>query len=125
MAIFKKSKKEVEQKPEKIEKISVDDKKEAIIFNFKNNPIVRPHITEKSLRGEEIGQYVFIVRKDTTKKEVAQSISKMHKVTVEKVRMIRQEKPLTGFRGKSKRDIITKKAIVTLKKGDKIDSGVK
>lgn len=125
MAIFKKSKKEVEKKPESVEKVSTDSKKESVVFNFKNSPIVRPHITEKSLRGEEIGQYVFIVKKDTTKKEVAQSVSKMHKVTVEKVRMIRQEKPLAGFRGKSRRDIVTKKAIVTLKKGDKIDSGVK
>ena len=121
MALFKKSVKteEVETKVNPIK----SEKAESVLV--KTNYVIRPHITEKSIRGEEHGQYVFSVLKNATKKQVKQEIEKLHKVNVVAVNMIRQEKKSTGFRGKGLRFIVSKKAVVTLKKGDKIDSGVK
>jgi len=83
--------------------------------------IIRPHLTEKSSLMAEINKYVFQVADGANKIEIKKAIEKMYKVKVEKVaigvkpaktrRVGRHEGEKSGF----------KKAIVTLKKGDKID----
>lgn len=92
----------------------------------KNAPgrvIVRPYMTEKAAMFAEVGKYVFVVARDTTKNEVTKAVQTTFGVTVirvnminapeKKVRMGRHEGHVPGF----------KKAMVTLKKGDKIDIG--
>ena len=80
-------------------------------------------LTEKSNKlSSELGQYTFEVFTDATKHTVAEAVEKTFKVTVTRVN-------IQNYRGKNKksrqgRPSITsdyKKAIVTLKSGDKIE----
>ncbi len=83
--------------------------------------IRHPHITEKSSMLAENGQYVFVVDGAATAPEVKKAIVATYKVKVASVHMINtksKEKRMgrsigikPGFR----------KAIVTLKKGEKLD----
>ena len=83
--------------------------------------LVRPLITEKSTRLLELGQYSFEVHREANKIQIREAVQKAFKVTVTDVRTL-------IFRGKDRRMGRSyakrpnwKKAIVTLKAGDKID----
>jgi large subunit ribosomal protein L23 len=87
-----------------------------------NDIILGPILTEKiTSLGESQGKYAFRVRKDSNKKEIGKSVEELFKVKVDKVNTI-------TMRGKKKRVRFRigmtpdwKKAIVTLKKGQKIE----
>jgi large subunit ribosomal protein L23 len=86
--------------------------------------ILKPMISEKSYAlANAQNKYTFMVKDDATKIEVWHAIEKLYKVTVESVNT-------TVRVGKIKRDFVkfkkfrqhdAKKAIVQLKKGDKIE----
>lgn len=83
--------------------------------------IQRPHTSEKGGDLRNLGQYVFVVSKKANKDIVKKAVESIFKVKVEKVRMI-------SVPGKKKRLGKTegwrsgyKKAIVALKKGEKIE----
>jgi len=84
--------------------------------------LVGPHVSEKStIVGEKYNQICFKVRRDSTKKEVAQAVEMMFEVKVDGVQV-------SNVRGKSKRFGQTmgkradwKKAYVTLAEGHDID----
>jgi len=81
-----------------------------------------PLITEKLDKARErLRQYSFIVDKKATKYDVTQAVEKLFKVTVEGVRtnIVRGKIKRVG-RSIGKRPNY-KKAIVTLKEGDKIE----
>jgi large subunit ribosomal protein L23 len=82
----------------------------------------RPMITEKSTRQKEEGrQYVFEVDRDANKIEIQSAIERLFKVKVLQVRtsnVLGKVKRL-GRRYGKRAD--WKKAIVTLKEGDRID----
>ncbi|MCJ7803339.1 MAG: 50S ribosomal protein L23 [Desulfobacterales bacterium] len=84
--------------------------------------IRRPLITEKSTRQkEESRQYVFEVHRDTNKIEIQSAVERLFKVTVLQVRtsnVLGKVKRL-GRRYGKRPD--WKKAIITLKEGDRID----
>lgn len=88
--------------------------------------IIRPIISEKSLRLKDEGKYVFEVARDANKIDVRRAVEEIFKVEVEKVAIINEKPKLRrmgltqGFTSKRK------KAIVTLKPGYKIEiiSGV-
>lgn len=82
----------------------------------------RPIVTEKSMKLASNGQYTFEVSKDTNKKEIAKLISDKYKVDVVSVKTINvkgkvksQKKVRKNFQKPS-----YKKAIVQLKKGEKL-----
>ena len=83
--------------------------------------IKQPWITEKSYNASLGGKYVFLVDKHTNKSEVKKAVEALYKVSVVSVNTV-------NFRGKTKHfgSNITpaskyKKAVVTLKQGQKID----
>ena len=81
-----------------------------------------PLITEKLDRSrEKFRQYAFVVDRDATKHDVSRAVESMFKVTVEGVRthVIRGKVKRVG-KSIGKRPNF-KKAIVTLKEGDKIE----
>lgn len=84
--------------------------------------IRRPLISEKGTTlKDENNQLVFEVDKHSNKSEIKKAVEKLFKVTVLEVRTLnRQGKPkrLGRFMGKRKD---WKKAIVTLKEGDRVD----
>ena len=83
-----------------------------------------PYITEKTSMCAAKNTYVFKVARATTKNEIVKAIQRMFKVTVIKVNVMnmpeknvrvgRHEGRVPGF----------KKAMVTIKEGEKIDIGV-
>ncbi len=82
--------------------------------------IVKPIISEKSMAQAAAGKYLFAVPKSANKIEVGRVIAKDFKVTVLDVNiMVQKGKVKTLRRVKGTRKDV-KKAIVTLKKGDKI-----
>jgi len=81
----------------------------------------KPHITEKSMMGVQIGQYTFEVTKDATKVEIAQAVEMAYpnrKVT--KVRTIYMPSHSKRMGRKFGRTQSGKKAIVTIV-GDPIE----
>ena len=84
--------------------------------------LVGPHISEKSSRvGELHNQICFKVRRDSTKKEIAQAVEMMFEVKVDAVQ-------IANVRGKTKRFGASigkrsdwKKAFVTLAEGHDIN----
>jgi len=83
--------------------------------------ILRPRITEKSGLLSQQGIYTFEVITSATKNAVTRAVFATYKVMPVKVAMINLPSRKVVVRGR--RGVIpgTRKAIVTLKKGDKID----
>lgn len=84
--------------------------------------IKRPLITEKASLLAEMRKYVFLVQPDATKNEIKKAIKDMYKVDAISVTTIRQQPRRTRYRGKISFKKQDKKAIVTLKEGQKIDA---
>ncbi|MEO0087357.1 MAG: 50S ribosomal protein L23 [candidate division WOR-3 bacterium] len=83
--------------------------------------IIRPILSEKALRLREYNQYVFQVAKNANKIDIKRAIEELFKVKVEKVRTMNvRGKPrrMGFFEG---RTASWKKAIVTLKEGERIE----
>ncbi len=87
--------------------------------------IARPILTEKITALQDRRQYAFEVAEKANKIEIAQAIEKRFRVTVLNVRTMlvkgKKKTQLTRggrFQGRTR---LWKKALVTLKEGDKID----
>lgn len=95
---------------------------------MKNNVLIQPVVSEKSYSlANASNKYVFLVVNSATKIEIEKEVEKKYKVKVTAVNVI--TKP-----GKMKREFKSnrkfrtedmKKAVVTLKKGDKIQEFLK
>jgi large subunit ribosomal protein L23 len=82
--------------------------------------IQRPLVTEKSTTLQTIGKYAFEVKKEANKNQIKEAVEKAFKVKVTAVNVINE----TGEIKRVGRRLINtpsrKKAIVTLRAGDKI-----
>lgn len=84
--------------------------------------ILQPVLSEKSLAGAELGKYIFVVATDVNKHQIAQSIKDIYKVDVIKVNVISVQPEDKMVRGRYMAHTPGhKKAVVTLKKGQKIE----
>ena len=82
----------------------------------------RPVITEKSTMLGDAGQYVFEVYPSATKYTVREAVEQTFKVTVTRVNIQnRKGKPKRSRQGRPITKSDSKRAIVTLKQGDKIE----
>lgn len=83
--------------------------------------MLKPLFTEKSLREAKLGNYTFRVSSSMNKKQIAAKIAETFDVGVVKVRTVKKG-PEKGrnARGRKFSFNLIKKAIVTLKDGDKI-----
>ena len=84
--------------------------------------MIKPIFTEKSIKASKFGNYTFRVEPRMDKKKIAAEIAKIFGVTVVRVRTIKTggEKGRNA-RGRNFSVKAGKKAIVTLKEGDKMD----
>ena len=83
--------------------------------------IKRPLITEKGTDLNQLGKYLFLVDKKANKPEVKKVIEEVYKVKVSSVRVI-NIKPKSRRLGRTVGTVPGyKKAIVTLKPGQKLD----
>jgi len=88
--------------------------------------IVKPIVTEKMTQlGDKLNRYGFRVQKDANKIEIKQAVEAMYDVTVDEVNtMVVAAKKKSRF---TKGGVVKgstsayKKAIITVKEGDKID----
>lgn len=86
-----------------------------------NFAIKKPHITEKSTDLNAIGKYVFIVEPSATKNEIKKALKKIYSVDVVKIQTITRPTKEKKFRSRAGIKAGYKKAIVTLKEGQKIE----
>ncbi len=82
--------------------------------------IKKPVISEKSMGLVEENKYTFIVNMGSNKIEIRQAVEELFNVKVDKVRTMRVKGKLKRVRNRWGKTPDRKKAIVTLKEGQKI-----
>lgn len=125
MALFNflRKKKQKEELPEKRKEENKKTKSEALkkASHFDSKTFIRPHIAEKSTSLNEKGVYVFEIANKTNKVMVKQAIKEKYGVTPKKINIINLPAKKISFRGRKAIKSGFKKALVFLKKGDKIE----
>ena len=86
--------------------------------------IEHPYITEKTSALAAQNTYVFKVVRRATKNEIVKAIQRMFKVTVVKVNVMNMPEKKVRVGRYEGRTPGFKKAMVTIKEGEKIDIGV-
>jgi len=84
----------------------------------------KPIVTEKSARGSENGQMTFEVAIDSTKPQIKAAVETLFEVEVKAVNTLVQKGKTKRFKGIMGKRRDMKKAIVTLKEGQTIDTGL-
>lgn len=121
MALFGKKKETKKEISEKVEKVNVS-KAQATDYNLAS-VILRPRLSEKTVRLSEQNVYTFVVKRDATKFQVRDAVKSLYKVTPVRVNIV-NKKPaerMVGSRNRTKHVAGVKKAYVYLKKGDSIN----
>ena len=85
------------------------------------NLILKPRVTEKASMVNEHDVYTFNVPNSANKTEIKKAIFTLYKVKPVKVNVLAVPKKITNFRGRTNKDGGARKALVYLKKGDKIE----
>ncbi|MEN9524216.1 MAG: ribosomal subunit protein large subunit ribosomal protein [Candidatus Parcubacteria bacterium] len=83
--------------------------------------IMRPRITEKSGVLSQMGTYTFEVTKNANKNSISNAIKSLYKVVPVKVAILNNPARRVFVRGRKGVVPGVRKALVTLKKGDKIE----
>lgn len=86
--------------------------------------IKRPMISEKAVFAQEHHTYVFVVDDAATKAEIKKAIKAIYKVDPVSVNIVRRPAKSKRFRGVMSSRAGYKKAMVTIKAGQKIDLAV-
>lgn len=135
MAIFKKQpKKAAETEPKENIEIKEEAKKETkkaepkkaepkmkAAVRFSRNVLVKPWVSERSTDLAALNKYVFLVDQSATKPLIKENIAKRYNVNVTDVDIVNIKGKVKYFRNEPHRRQSIKKAIITLKKGDKIE----
>lgn len=83
--------------------------------------LIKPLITEKATIISDQNKYVFRVSRDANKQSIGQAIQAVYKVQPVSVNIINVRGKIKSVRLRSGRTSAWKKAIITLKAGDKIE----
>ena len=83
--------------------------------------IKNPRITEKASFLYEAGVYTFDITSGANKNEIKKAVFDLYKVKPTKVNILTVPKKVMNLRGKKSVKLGGKKALVYLKKGDKIE----
>ena len=83
--------------------------------------IVSPVITEKSTNASEYNKIVFKVRTDATKPQIKDAVEKLFDVKVKSVNTLVRKGKVKAFKNTIGTQSNTKRAIVTLEEGHRID----
>lgn len=86
-----------------------------------NEVLLRPTITEKSTLLQEDGQYTFVIAPRANKTLVKQAVEQGFNVRVTSVNITRNRGKRKRYGPRVKKQPDTKKAVVTLRPGDRID----
>lgn len=83
--------------------------------------LIMPRISEKASRLSQSNKYVFKVQRTANKVEIKKAIESAYKVKVTQVNIVNNQGKVRNFGQRSGKTSALKKAIVTLKTGDKIE----
>jgi large subunit ribosomal protein L23 len=83
--------------------------------------ILSPVITEKATMASEYNKVLFKVRKDATKPQIKEAVEKLFDVKVKSVNTLIRGGKVKAFKGKVGQQSDSKRAIVTLEEGHRID----
>jgi large subunit ribosomal protein L23 len=83
--------------------------------------ILAPVITEKATIASEQNKVTFKVRQDATKPQIKEAVEKLFDVKVKRVNTLVREGKQKMFKGRRGQRSDSKRAIVTLEEGHKID----
>jgi len=83
--------------------------------------ILSPVITEKATNASEHNKVIFKVAMDATKPQIKEAVEKLFDVKVRSVNTLRRRGKWKIFKGRVGRQSDSKRAIVTLEEGQKID----
>ena len=83
--------------------------------------ILSPVITEKATLASERNQVIFKVAASATKPQIKEAVEKLFDVKVKRVNTLIRPGKLKAFKGRRAELQSTKRAIVTLEEGHKID----
>ena len=83
--------------------------------------IVGPVITEKATVASEHNKVVFKVARDATKPQIKEAVEKLFDVKVKKVNTLNRPGKMKVFRGRFGMQQDSKRAVVTLEEGHRID----
>src|SRR5688572_17703408 len=88
----------------------------------RSNIILKPIISEQSMKAVDGGKYTFVVAKFANKTEIRDAVTALFNVTVVAVATttVKGKTKRVGARRTEVKDSIWKKAIVTVKKGETI-----
>ena len=84
----------------------------------------KPITTEKSTNLQQYNQYTFMVAKNSTSNEIKQAVETLFKVKVTKINTSITRGKIKSFKGTYGFRKDFKKAIITLKEGNTIDSSL-
>jgi|TARA_Y100000816_G_C25827433_1_gene432788 large subunit ribosomal protein L23 len=84
----------------------------------------KPITTEKSTNLQQYNQYTFMVSKNSTSNEIKQAVETLFKVKVIKINTSINRGKMKSFKGTYGFRKDFKKAIITLKEGNTIDSSL-
>jgi len=85
------------------------------------SPLKYPLVSERAVGLAELGKYTFVVEEWATKPEIMKAVARQYKVHPLRVAIVRVPSKTRHFRQKVGSKAGRKKAIVTLKKGEKLD----
>lgn len=83
--------------------------------------IVAPVITEKATIASEQNKVVFKVARDATKPQIKEAVEKLFDVKVKSVNTLNRPGKMKVFRGRFGMQQDSKRAVVTLEEGHRID----
>jgi large subunit ribosomal protein L23 len=83
--------------------------------------IVAPVITEKATIASEFNKVVFKVARDATKPQIKEAVEKLFDVKVKSVNTLNRPGKMKVFRGRFGMQQDSKRAVVTLEEGHRID----
>lgn len=97
-----------------------------MVDNIKNNSLaakvlIKPWITEAATTLMELNKYVFVVSPKSTKKQIMVAIESLYKVKVTSVNTIKIPRKFKNYGRTPGWKSGFKKAIISLKEGDRID----
>jgi large subunit ribosomal protein L23 len=83
--------------------------------------LIAPVITEKATMASEHNKVVFKVARDATKRQIKEAVEKLFDVKVKAVNTLNRKGKIRVFKGRPGELQTTKRAIVTLEEGHRID----
>ncbi len=83
--------------------------------------ILSPVITEKATNASEHSKVIFKVALDATKPQIKAAVERLFDVKVKSVNTLRRQGKWKMFKGRPGQQSTTKRAVVTLEEGQRID----